>query len=75
LSKEALAIIPDSYIQQIRQYLPDRPIELHPTLGLLLRTELGLWQRKVEDEHGQLIHPDDVSLAILRAINTGSIDP
>jgi hypothetical protein len=69
LTQEALELLPDSVIQQIRKHPHNRLIELHPTLGMLIRTELALWQRKVEDKKGKLVHPDDVSLSIINEIH------
>jgi hypothetical protein len=69
LTIEALEVLPDTVIQQIRQYPQDKIIELHFTVGMLIRTELGLWQRKVEDENGNIVHPDDVSIEIIKLIH------
>jgi hypothetical protein len=70
LTIEALEVLPEQTIQQIRQFPDERLYELHFTIGMLIRTELSLWQRNVEDEKGILVHPDDVSMAIIRQIHS-----
>lgn len=71
LTREALEVLPEATIQQIRQHPGDKLFQLHFTVGMLFRTELGLWQRQVENEGGKTVHPDDVSMKIIRQIRQG----
>jgi hypothetical protein len=68
LTREALEVLPEQTIQQIRHFPEDRLHKLHFTIRMVIRTELTLWQRKVEDEKGLIVHPDDVSMAIIQQI-------
>jgi hypothetical protein len=66
LTIKALELLPEQDYAQIRQHPQERLAELHFTLAMLLRTELCLWQRKVEDENGSPVHPDDDTTEIMK---------
>jgi hypothetical protein len=64
----ALQMLPSETIKEIQNQNKDQLVLLNYSLGLYLRNHLDLWHTTVYDDKGQEVHPDDLTLTIIREI-------